>query len=68
MRRFRIQDVHSVEHAPTSPGALRSKINAMIENSTTCKAKVEAINPETGEYRLILQGNLDREETKFEED
>ncbi len=40
----------------------------MIENSTTCKAKVEAINPETGEYRLILQGNLDREETKFEED
>ena len=36
-------------------------------NSTVARAKVDAINPETGEYRVVLQGTLDREEGKFEE-
>ncbi len=66
MARFRIPDVHSVESAPTSPSSLRTKIGEMILSSTTCRAKVEAINPETGEYRIVLQGTLDKEETKFE--
>jgi hypothetical protein len=25
------------------------------------------LNPETGEYRVVLQGTLDTEESKFEE-
>jgi len=25
------------------------------------------INPETGEYRIVLQGTLDKDETKFDE-
>ncbi|MFQ5670015.1 MAG: hypothetical protein ACE5HD_05790 [Acidobacteriota bacterium] len=66
MPRFRIQDVRTVENAPTSPSSLRTKIGEMILSSTTCRAKVEAINPETGEYRIVLQGSLDKEETKFE--
>ena len=67
MARFHVQDLRSLENSPTSPGSLRAKIGEMIVNSTTARAKVEAINPETGEYRVILQGTLDREETKFEE-
>jgi hypothetical protein len=39
----------------------------MILNSTIARAKVEAINPETGEYRVVLQGTLDREDVKLEE-
>jgi hypothetical protein len=66
MPRFRIQDIHSVENAPTSPQNLRAKFGEMILSSTTCRAKVEAINPETGEYRVVLQGTLDKEEHKFE--
>ena len=66
MARFRIQDVHTVENAPTSPGTLKNKISEMIFSSTSCRAKVEAVNSETGEYRIILQGTLDKEETKFE--
>lgn len=66
MARFRIQDMHTVENTPTSPGSLKSKVGEMIICSTSCRAKVEALNPETGEYRIVLQGTLDKEETKFE--
>ena len=31
------------------------------------RAKVELINPETGEYRIVLHGTLDKEDTKFDE-
>ncbi len=67
MARFHINDVRLIETAPTSPASLRSKIGEMILNSTVARAKVEALNPETGEYRVVLQGTLDREDTKFEE-
>jgi hypothetical protein len=64
--RFRFHDFAQMEHVPTSPGALRTKVNEMILFSTMVRAKVESLNPETGEYRLVLQGTLDKEETKFE--
>ncbi len=65
--RFHVHDLKSLENAPTSPASLRTKIGEMIIHSTTARARVEAINPETGEYRVVLQGTLDKEETKFEE-
>ncbi len=67
MPRFRPQDLHTLELAPTSPASLRAKLSELIVNSTTCRAKVDAINPETGEYRVVIQGTLDREESKWEE-
>jgi len=68
MTRFLAQDVRSIENTPTSPAVLRSKIGEMILHSTVAKAKVEALNPETGEYRVVLQGTLDKkEEMKWEE-
>ena len=67
MAKFHVNDVRSIENTPTSPAALRSKIGEMILNSTAARARVEALNPETGEYRVVLQGTLDREDSKFEE-
>ncbi len=67
MPRFRIQDVHGLENSPTSANALRSKVGEMIVNSTTFRAKVDSVNPETWEYRIVLEGTLDKEDTKFEE-
>ena len=67
MPKFHIQDLKSLENSPTSPATLRNKVGEMIFCSTTARAKVEAINPETGEYRIVLQGTLDREETKWDE-
>jgi hypothetical protein len=66
MPRFRIQDVSTLESAPTSAGSLRTKLGEMIVNSTVCRARVENVNAETGEYRIVLQGTLDREETRFD--
>ena len=67
MPKFHYQDLKSLENSPTSPSTLRSKVGEMILASTTARAKVEAMNPETGEYRIVLQGTLDREETKWDE-
>ena len=66
MAKFRIHDLNTLERSPTSPAALRNKLNEMILNSVNARAKVELINPETGEYRIVLQGTIDKEETKFD--
>jgi hypothetical protein len=62
MSRFTIHDVQSLENSNPSPGTLRTKIGDMIVNSVACRAKVEAVNPQTGEYRLVLQGTLGKDE------
>jgi hypothetical protein len=67
MARFSTEDLRSIETTPTSPAILRSKIGEMILHSTVSRAKFDALNPETGEYRLVLQGTLDREDNKWEE-
>ena len=67
MPRFHVDDLRSLERAPTSPATLRAKISEVILNSTTARALVETINPDTGEYRVILQGTLDRESSRFTE-
>ena len=61
MARFYMDDLKTLENVPTSPGLLRSKVAEVIMNSVTAKARVESINPETGQYRIVLQGTLDRE-------
>ncbi len=66
MTRFRIHDLKGLEVKPASPGAMRSKLNEMIVNSTVCRAKIESINPDTGEYRIVLQGSIDKEENRFD--
>ncbi len=68
MSRIHVHNLRTIENTPTSPANLRSKIADVILNSSVARAKVEALNPETGEYRVVLQGTLDREETgAFEE-
>ena len=67
MARFKIQDVRALEQAPTSPGTLSTKIGEMIFSSTSFRAKVEGVNAETGEYRIVLQGTLDKGDTKWDQ-
>ena len=67
MARFRVHDLNAIERTPTSPASLRNKLSDMILSSVNARAKVEVINPETGEYRIVLQGTLDKDETKFDE-
>ncbi len=67
MSRFKLSDLPSLEKSPTSPIALRNKIGEMLVNSTRAVAKAEVINPATGEYRVVLQGILDQEESRLED-
>ncbi len=67
MPRFHIYDLNTIERAPTSPASLRNKLSEMIMSSVNARAKVELCNPETGEYRIVLQGTLDKDDTKFDE-
>jgi len=62
-----MQDIRSVERTPTAPGTLRSKIGDLLISSVNCTARVDALNMETGEYRIVLQGTIDKEDTKFDE-
>jgi hypothetical protein len=38
---------------------LNRSLTEVLYNSTTCRCKVESVNPTTGEYRIVLQGTLD---------
>jgi len=59
MTLFNIRDLEIIRNANISSTTLKRQINSMIENSDHCKAIVESLNRETGEYRIILQGTLE---------
>ena len=65
MPRISPTDLTAIERTPSSPAALTRGVGELLGNSVTAKAKVDAYNWETGEYRVILHGTLDLEETKF---
>ncbi|MBI4364331.1 MAG: hypothetical protein HY568_02785 [Candidatus Latescibacteria bacterium] len=66
MPRIGPTDLTAIERTPTSPAALTQGLSHVLASSLAIKAKVESCNWETGEYRVVLQGTLDMEETKFE--
>ncbi len=67
MARFKVQDLASIEKTPTSAATLRNKLGELLISSISCTARVEGLNLETGEYRIVLQGSLDKEDSKFDE-
>lgn len=66
MARFKVDDLRSLERSPTSPATLRNKLGELLISSINCTARVEGINLETGEYKIVLQGSLDKEDSKFD--
>jgi len=42
-----------------SPSYLQNKICDLVACSVYTKVKVDSVNPDTGEYRVILHGTLD---------
>ncbi|MFQ5876255.1 MAG: hypothetical protein ACE5JH_00970 [Acidobacteriota bacterium] len=66
MARFGLKDLPGLESTPTSPGTLRAKIGELLVHSVNAAARVEMVDEQTGEYRVVLQGILDREDLRFE--
>jgi hypothetical protein len=58
--------LNAIERTPASPKALSSGIWDVVSHSLSTRAKVEGFNAETGEYRVVLQGTLDLDETSFQ--
>ena len=67
MARFKVQDLRTLEKTPTSPATLKNKLGELLISSVSCTARVEGLNMETGEYRIVLHGSLDKEDSKFDE-
>ena len=59
MTKWSITHVNGIEKCPTSPAKLQAKFTEILFNSTTCRCKVESVNPTTGEYRVVLYGTFD---------
>jgi len=65
MAGFKIQELRSIEAPNTNPTQIRTKVGEMIQNSDNVRAKVESLDAESGEYRLVLQGTLHKQDLKL---
>jgi hypothetical protein len=59
MSNFNIRDLEIIRNANISSSTLKRQINNMIQSSDNCRAIVESLNRDTGEYRIVLQGTLE---------
>jgi len=59
--RFNVSDFKWFDRTPASPNHMQWHFSNLLYNSVSSRAKVESVNPETGEYRIILTGTLDNE-------
>lgn len=65
MKKWSFKDISSIERCPTSPAWMKNKFSEILFNSTSCRCKVESVNPTTGEYRVVLYGTLDYSDENF---
>ena len=53
-------ELEKVNLTKLSGVTLKKQIASMLDNSSQCKAILETINQDTGEYRIVLQGIIDK--------
>jgi len=59
MPNFNPSQVKSIESTPANnPKAMHQALGSIVLGSATCRCKVENVNPNTGEYRIVLTGTL----------
>lgn len=59
MSKINIEELEKLHSPYISSMTLKQHIIEMLANSTQCKAIIESINHDTGEYRIVLQGTLE---------
>ena len=60
MTKFNLRDLELIRNANISSHTLKRQLNNMLVSSSNCRAIVESLNRETGEYRIVLQGTLEK--------
>lgn len=59
MANINTSQVKSIESTPANnPKAVHQALGNIVLSSSTCRCKVENVNPNTGEYRIVLTGTL----------
>ncbi|MFQ5486590.1 MAG: hypothetical protein ACE5HS_03710 [bacterium] len=59
MHKVNVQDLENINTTKISGQTLKKHLMAMLASSSQCKAILECINKDTGEYRIVLQGILE---------
>ncbi len=59
-----LKEFENLHSHQISCDTLKKYIRDMLERSTQCKAILESINHDTGEYRIVLQGIVEPEPTE----
>lgn len=62
MEKFYTRDFDLLEHIPSSSNALREKIGNILKCSKNWTANVSNIDKVSGNYQIILQGTLKKNE------
>ena len=63
MPRFYLEDFRTLETMP-SPRQLHTRLASIILSSITARVRLESVDQATGEYRVILSGRLDLDNSK----
>ncbi|MFQ6112759.1 MAG: hypothetical protein ACE5NG_01580 [bacterium] len=59
MAKMDLNELDELLTPQTSSETLKKRLIEMLTNSSQCKAILESINQDTGEYRIVLQGTLE---------
>ncbi|MFQ5708550.1 MAG: hypothetical protein ACE5HO_13925 [bacterium] len=59
MSEFDFKELEELQSLYFSSATLKKRIVKMLSKSTQCKAILESVNHDTGEYRIVLQGTLE---------
>jgi hypothetical protein len=63
--RVSLADLQEMGKLRASRQTLRYKIGDVILCSTAVQARIESLDPKTGEYRIALEGTLDKENSSL---
>ncbi len=63
MPKINTQFLKALDSTPPNPKNMHQALGNVVLKSSTCRAKVESVNPETGEYRIVLTGTIVNEPT-----
>jgi hypothetical protein len=57
-QRFTVRDLLTLERSTLTRVSLRSKLGALLESSRSVTARLENVDPDKGDLRIVLQGTL----------
>lgn len=68
MPKFTYDDFYTFEKSSTTPTEIEDSISNLMVSSMDTRAKLDAVNQKTGEYRIILQGTLNIDKDRRSKD